>query len=417
MKTQLKLPLVACALVGMTAYGEVMDRPDGIKIGNRMTLRPYVDFSFVLDSNHDQQSTSEAQCYWVINPGLTLAYQAENWSLDIAAFYRYTIYQNYADQLNEHSYGESINYRWSNATANEKGWTLLLNESFQRMTEDDDMQENSGRGLWRDRMTLQVSGVLERRFTDKFHGELQASYYYLDYLNEPENYAALYGWQRWMGGLGLGYAFNQWTDLLITGNYQGYQQQNADDLTGYSTGTSSDSIYSGESQGYTVMAGLGSYATRRISYRVLGGWSRFEYADEKTSDGFVYSVSGNWKITDTWNTMLVAQSQYQPSETAYGTANRVDSICWGLAHSMIRGKLNATFDAVYRRETAMETDDTVYDMDEDIFSMRLGANYTLNRFFAIFANVEYQFCLFNSDDNVDRDYNRFRGTIGVRLQY
>ena len=85
---------------------------------------------------------------------------------------------------------------------------------------------------------------------------------------------------------------------------------------------------------------------------------------------------------------------------------------------MIRGKLNATLDAAYRRETRAYTDQSAPDYDEDIFSFRLGLDYTLNRFFAIYARGEYQCCLFDEDIyGDDCDYNRFRVSVGFRLQY
>ena len=116
--------------------------------------------------------------------------------------------------------------------------------------------------------------------------------------------------------------------------------------------------------------------------------------------------------------MLLAQSSYQPSEREYGSANRVDSISWGIAKSMVRGKMNATFDLAYRRQTREYTDASMYDYDEDIFSARLGLNYAINRFLVAFGRFEYQGAWFSGDTGrVDRDYDRLRFTVGVRLTY
>ena len=162
--------------------------------------------------------------------------------------------------------------------------------------------------------------------------------------------------------------------------------------------------------------------TERISYRLLAGWSRFEYGDgAATSDGFVYTASANWKMGETWNMMLLASSYYQPSERQYATQSRVDAISWGLAKVMIRGKLRATLDLRYRRETHEYTIDTASDNDYilNIITGRIGANYTLNRFFSFFAYVEYQKSM---NDHSDQrygayDYDRFRATIGAALSY
>ena len=37
----------------LTASADVVDRPTGFKIGERMTLRPYVSLSYTYDSNVD----------------------------------------------------------------------------------------------------------------------------------------------------------------------------------------------------------------------------------------------------------------------------------------------------------------------------------------------------------------------------
>ena len=169
------------------------------------------------------------------------------------------------------------------------------------------------------------------------------------------------------------------------------------------------------------MAGLGTRATERISYRILTGWSRFEYAngDAKDINGWTYQLSAKWKLSDTWNTMLLASSYYQPSEREVASAIRVDSISWGLAHSMVRGKLNATFDLNYRKETHEYSFSRGYDYDDDIITARLGLNYTLNRFLQLYGRIEYQtdMCDGGNVRGHNYDYDRFRGTVGMRLTY
>lgn len=405
------------AVLGLRA--EILDRPQGIKVGQRLTLRPYVSFDFTYDSNGDQQNEAESETSWFINPHLDVNYKSDRLNADLGLFYGYRAYDSYSRQLNGHDYGENLKLEWTSAEKNEKGWTVLLNERFQRVSEDDDMRNNNGRGLWRQRGEFQIEGAIQRRITEKLHADINGSYYYLDYDNDGERYMNLYGWQRLTAGAEVGYAASRWTDFLLAGSYQSYTQDNSDDLSGNSDMYGTRGKYARESDGYSVQAGLQSHATERISYRALAGWSRFSYAGgESTIDGFIYSLSANWKISDTWNTMLLAESYYQPSETEFGTADRVDSVSWGIAHSMIRNKLNATFDAAYRRETRCYNDVSVYDYDEDIFSFRLGLDYTINRFLAVYVRGEYQACLFDGDmGGVERDYDRFRVTVGFRLQY
>ena len=395
----------------LTASADVVDRPTGFKIGERMTLRPYVSLSYTYDSNVDSAKHSKDGSTWVVNPGLGAEYKGDNWELAGRAWYRYHAYNRYSHQLNESSFGENLTFKWTDSLPNEKGWSLLLSEAFSQIAQDDDMSEHGGKGLGRDRKTFQAGAVLERRINERWHAAVEGSYYYLDYDNDVKSYAPLYGWRRAVAGCEIGYAASKWTDFILAANYGWYWQDNIPNNVRYSD----------ESRGWTVMAGLGTRATERIEYRILTGWSRFEYAegDADDIDGWTYQLSAKWKISDTWNTMLLAASYYQPSEREICSAIRVDSISWGLAHSMVRGKLNATLDLNYRHETHEYSYTRGYDYDDDIITARIGLNYTLNRFLQIYGRLEYQtdMCDGGNVRGHNYDYDRFRGTVGMRLTY
>lgn len=411
----IKFPAIATTMVVsasvLTASADMVDRPAGFKIGERMTLRPYVSLSYTYDSNVDSAKHSKDGSTWVVNPGLGAEYKGDNWELAGRAWYRYHAYNRYSSQLNESSFGENLSFKWTDSLPNEKGWSLLLTEAFTQIAQDDDMSEHGGKGLGRDRKTFQAGAVLERRINERWHAAVEGSYYYLDYDNDVKEYATLYGWKRALAGAEIGYAASKWTDFILAANYGWYWQDNIPNNVRYSD----------ESRGWTVMAGLGTRATERIEYRILTGWSRFEYAegDADDIDGWTYQLSAKWKISDTWNTMLLAASYYQPSEREMCSAIRVDSISWGLAHSMVRGKLNATLDFNYRRETHEYSYTRGYDYDDDIITARIGLNYTLNRFLQIYGRLEYQtdMCDGGNVRGHNYDYDRFRGTVGMRLTY
>ena len=419
MNFPVKLPALGLALAAASlASAEVMDRPTGIKIGQRMTLRPYVSVSATYDSNvsgsHEGGSGKTDDIMWTVSPGLSLDYDGETWSLLLTAFYNYHAYcqqRQYSD-YNEHSYGETLRWNWSDTKGAERGWSLMLSETFQQYTQADDMTDGDGRGYTPDRRQLSVQGTAQRRFNENWHSEISLGYYNLEYFNETENrnQSAFYGWQRWSGNWSAGFAPSPWTDFLVNLGYQGYRQDN----TGY-TGIARDS------QGYTAQLGLGSYATERISYRLLAGWSRFEYGnDTDAADGFVYTVSGNWKISETWDTMLLATSYYQPSEREQASRSRVDSVSWGLGKSLVRGKLRAKLDVVYRRETNERVVGTgSYDYVLNTLSGRAGLDYTLNRFLALFLSLEYQRMWNDHSDETYgyNDYDRWRLTGGLRVTY
>ena len=412
------LVLGAVAFASLTAEAEVLDRPSGFKIGERLTLRPYVALSLTYDSNVDANYSRQGQdgkkddFLWTISPSLWMHYNGENWSMILSGFYGWHQYfdsdhQNY----NQHNFGEDLRVNWANSTAGEKGWTLILGESYQQITGADDMTLDGGQNYSSDSQQFQLAGSVQRQFNQYWHGDVNASYYWLNYDNDARNRYSYYGWDRILVGAEAGFAPSKWTDILLNGSWQHYNQDNME-----------GSNYPDTSQGLTFQGGLGSYMTERISYRLLAGWSQFDFGDGASkANGFVYTVSGNWKIGETWNTMLLGSSYYQPSERQYATATRVDAVSWGIAKVMVRGKLRATFDIRYRHEAHEYAlgNNSDYDYNLDIWTGRLGLDYTICRFLNVFANVEYQKSM--NDEAEKRggayDYDRWRATIGLKLQY
>ena len=400
----------------LTANAEVLDRPSGIKIGERLTLRPFVSISLTYDSNVEANSSGrnagkKDDFLWTISPSLWLHYNAETWSVILSGFYNYRQYFDSSHQnYNHHTFGEDLRWNWSNSTGAEKGWSLILGESYQQITMVDDMVMDGGQNYSGDSQQFQLAGSAQRRFNQYWHGDVNASYYWLNYDNDTSSRYAYYGWDRVLVGAEAGFAPSKWTDILLSGSYQHYDQDNAE----------GSGVVGDTSQGYSLQGGLGSYMTDRISYRLLAGWSMFDYGDSADkANGFVYTASGNWKIGETWNTMLLASSYYQPSERQYASRSRVDAVSWGIAKEMVRGKLRATFDLRYRHETNESAVDSDWDYALDIWTGRLGTDYTLCRFLSLFAYAEYQKSMNNEADkrNGAYDYDRWRITIGARLQY
>ncbi len=415
------LALALAAMFSLSAKAELLDRPAGIQIGQRMTLYPSVAFSIGYDSNpgsiHGRNGGDDdgGDMMFVVSPAFNLTYRAEKWSLLLNGYYNYTGYtkSEYAEQHNRHSYGEDLRWNWANSSGGEKGWAIVLGQGFKQETMADEFTSTSGAGYQNDSRQLQLSGAVQRQFNTEWHGDINASYYWLDYLDNDNSPVAsrssFYGWQRWNIGFDAGFAPSQWTDIMINGQYHGYKQDNVDQYD-----------LDDNSQGYSLQFGLGSYMTERISYRALIGWSRFEYAGgESTSDGFVYTLSGNWKIGETWNTMILATSYYQPSERQQASKSRVDAIGWALSKSLVSGKLTAALDLRYHRDTNEYIMGEGYDYTIDVITGALSLNYSFNRILAAFVRGEYQRS-FNSEDdsrNNAYDYDRWRATVGIRLSY
>lgn len=413
-----KLMFALCAsALSMAAVASEYERPQGFKIGDRLTLKPYVSLSFTYDSNVDSTKHAKSGSNWNIAPGMGLTYAGDNWGLTGSVWYQYHAYNNYSSQLNQSSYGERILFNWKNSAVNEKGWTVKINERFQQISQDDDMSNHNGRGVGRDRSEFSAEGIIERRLNNYIHMALTGSYYMLDYDNDSKKYAPMYGWQRATVGGEVGYMASKWTDFVVAGDYMWYDQDN-NKLRGanyYSGYQGKGRKVSSDSEGWSLMGGIATRATEKLDYRILGGYSRFKYGGgAKEMGGFTYQASLRWKIDDRLNFMVLGSSYYQPSETAYASARKIYTLSAGLAKSFIRGKVTGSLDAAYRKETTECSEYDVDDYEQDIWTGRLGLNYNLNRFFSFFARLEYQF---TDSDQRSYEYDRWRGTVGVRLSY
>lgn len=413
------LLLVAGVVVSTAASAGFFtnERPKGFKIGERMIVNPSVSFSYTYDGNvdtgrgglsygaggsrsHSRRNTSS----WSVSPRLTFSYDGgENWGLNGGVGYSYSAYQDYNRHLNHHGFNQNLSFSWNDEDEIGRNWAFSFSESYSFVPQNDDMSEDSGKGIWRDRQQFNFSTSLSKGFTERFHGGINGSFNYLNYANDKSKYGKLWGWDRWTAGANLGYTLTPWTDLQLSGSYSGYIQSNRE---------------TEKSDGWTVQGGVGTRATPKVSYRVMGGWSHFRYASH-ASDGFTYSVSGDWKMNETWHMMLMASSYYQPSEREYDASSRNDCLSWGIAHTMVRGALNATFDIAYRHGNHQHTSSEIDDYDEDFLTFRLGASYSINRYLSVFANGEYQTETTHKQKEIGNqyDYDRWRFTVGFSFTY
>ena len=419
-----KLIVSALAVASASAVqAGFMDEPNGIKVGDRLTLTPYVSLSYTYDSNIDSSHHSKSGSSWNISPGINAAYKADNVKIDGGVFYTYHAYNRYTSQLNSSSYGEHLALTWQNSLTSEPGWTVKLNERYSQISQDDDMSNHNGRGIGRDSQQLTFGGVLERRLNERVHAAVDADYYLLDYDNDVDKYAALYGWKRATAGGEIGYAASQWLDIVFAANYMWYWQDNNRNRDSDWRDTDGRGKHiSGNSKGWSVMGGVATRATEKLTYRILTGWSRFEYGGGiKSVDGWTYQASADWQLDaeNTMHLMAMGASYYQPSEREYGSAIKVYNFCVGFAKSIVRNKLSATLDLAYRKETHEVVEYSADDIDEDIWTARFGLNYRINRIASVYGNFEYQTEMSRGGaaHNNAYDYDRWRGTVGLRLTY
>jgi len=397
------------AIPAIAAGGSEADKPQGFRFFDQhLTVKPYVALSYTYDSNVDTTRHADGDSIFCIQPGADFDWKGDRWALVGSIWYRRNAYCKYSNEMGENSFGESLAYKWTTSAQNEKGWSLVLAEKYRYIDQSDSLGSGDGRGIWRDREAFDVSGLLQRRFSERLHAELMGQYNWLDYKNDTGKYAPLYGWSSWAAGAEAGYAASKWTDFLVAGGYSRYLQKKG---RGYYN-------YNNESEVWTVQAGLGSHATEKITYRVLMGVSWLDYGGHSNADrGWTYSLDGNWKITRQWQVSVLGKSYYQPSERTRGQALKVYSLSLGTSYLTLADKMTLTANVAWRYEDTCYNDRYLAhgnNFDEDILSVRLGASYTVNRWVSVFANLtwEEEWC-----DKRDYDYDRFRGTLGLRFHY
>ena len=409
-KKILAFATVAMSSALVMAGESVADKPTGFRFfNNHLTIKPYVSLSYTYDSNIDTAKHASDDSIFMVGPGVDFDWKGDRWSLVGSLWYRYNAYCKYSDEMGENSFGESLKYNWTTSKPGERGWSLALAERYAYIAQSDSLTSGDGRGIWRDRERFDASAAIERRFTERWHADLMGQYNWLDYKNDTGKYAPLYGWQEFSAGLEAGFAASKWTDLLVAGGYSGYRQKAG---SGYRN-------YSNESQVWTVMGGIGTHATEKIQYRALVGASWLEYGGHSGADsGWTYQLSGNWRVTRQVQLSLLGSSYYQPSERSVGLAVKVYSLSAGVSYLTLGDKLNLNANIAFRHEENAYHDRYLAagnDYDEDIISARLGATYTINRWMSLFATIVWEEEWCDKYDNYD--YDRFRGTVGVRFHY
>ena len=264
-----KLVLICAGVAAVTAGAGVLDREPGIKLKNeRMTLLPYVALSYTYDTNVDSTKAAKSGSQWVVNPGMELKYNDDNWLVDAFVWYKYHAYNNYSSQLNSSSFGERLKWQWANASLGEPGWSAMFSEQFEQIAQDDSLNSLGGRGMNRDRKQFQAEGILNRRINKWWHAALRSNYYFLDYDNNVKEYSWLYGWSRLQVGFEGGYTMSRWTDLLLSANYQWYwHDDDVDTRRGQENiyGSRRGKYVRGDSKGWSVMGGLGTHMTEKLS--------------------------------------------------------------------------------------------------------------------------------------------------------
>lgn len=372
-------------------------RSQGLKFNN-LSVSPFVNLEYTFDSNVDYDKNNYKDSIFRINPGVDVSYDGNDWGLTANGWYAYDKYSKY-DILDAIRYGENIEFYRESAS----GWKLVLGQRYVKSGQNDSILDG-GRGLWRDRSELALNSALSYEVSERTMVTLTGMYSDLKYNMDQNQYAPLYGWQEWSVGVELSRKLTEKSNLLLNGSYQNYVSD------GSSAGVSS------QSTGYSLMAGLGSRATRKISYRALAGMNWFDYAGGDQLCGWTYSLDASWVMNQRWAWSFAASSYYQPSEREQNQAMEVRALSTGIIYRPLP-KLTTRLDFAYRQEQNQYPNSQAVQLGsitEDRLETRLRADYRLMRYMSVYCSFEYQE-QFSEDPAYE--FERFRGTLGLNLRY
>ncbi len=388
----IRIAFLFCWLLA-TGQG-IAQSSQGFKFNN-LNVSPFVNLEYAYDSNVDYDNGKEYDdTILSINPGVDFDYKGNDWGLSGDVWYGYEDYQD-NDQLSSDRYGQSLKFY----AESPKGIRFILGESYLKSKENDSILDG-GRGIWRERDMFEIDSALAYQLSERTGITLSGMLSNLDYENDQDQYAPLYGWREWSVGLELARKLTEKSNLLVSGSYQEYESKNAIGIDNSSTG-------------YSLMAGLGSRATEKISYRALVGMSWFDYAGQDQLSGFTYSLDANWLINRKWAMTVAGSSYFQPSETEANQAMQAYVLSAGWTYRPMR-RLTTRWDIGYRREENEYSNNGDGGATDDIISARARADYQLMRYLTVYGSLEYQDRMSDAEEN---EFDRYRGSLGLSLRY
>lgn len=373
------------ALAAATAQAD-----GGFKFDN-LTVSPYVNLEYKYNSNVENNRHEYADSILHVTPGIDLTYEGNDWGITADLFYGYGKYMKY-DELDSRRWGERVKAWWES----EGGWRLVLGESYVQ-SKDSDSIIDGGRGVWRDREQLQFTGALSYS-TERNRFTLDAAYSDLHYHNDPKRYQQLYGWSRWSAGLEFARRLTDKTNFLIGG-----------DIGQYNSDGAKHPGYKDDSSFYTLQAGLGSRASKKITYRLMTGVSWFDYGDEDLMVGWIYTADASWVFNRKLALTIAGSSYYQPSESVANQANKVYTLSAGLTYRPYK-KLTGRFDLAWRHEDEVRSSR----YNEDLISARIRADYRFAKYMTVYAGFQYDRRFAQTSYY---EYDRCLGLVGLRLSY
>ncbi len=380
------LTLVMCS----SSYAQ---SASGFKFNN-LTVSPFVNLEYSYDTNVDYDGQENDDSILTVSPGVDLTYHGNDWGLVGHAWYGYDKYQTY-DEMDQSRYGENLNFYADSP----RGLKFVLGQSYLKTSQDDSILDG-GRGIWRERDLHELMSALSYQISERTAITLNGLYSDLNYQNDVKKYGSLYGWSEWSLGLQVARKLTAKSNVLLSGSYQEYESDGAKGI-------------GSNSSGYTLMAGFGSRATEKISYRALMGATWFDYANSDQLAGWVYSLDANWIINRKLVWSVAGSSYFQPSEQEANQAMQVYMLSTGLSYRPAK-RLTTRLDVGVRREENEYAVGNMGAVTSDEYSMRFRVDYRLQKYVSLYGSLMYEEQI--SDNQMD-EFDRIRGVLGLSFRY
>ncbi|MGI6098997.1 MAG: outer membrane beta-barrel protein [Lentisphaerae bacterium] len=440
--TILRRPVAALALIGLMACVSrtaAAEEEGGIWVGP-LNLSPTLSVGVFYDSNPDEVNENRKRLMeeevgkrydsaegFNIQPGLNFRLPGNGWSLSGRLTYTYED-DNSDFTRSPKDWRESVKFEGET----DGGTSWSLGQSAQQISyqQFDEFSQD-------DRFSFGVYGSLGRRLTEKNSLIAGASYRFTDYEDDylydssDQNYSLTYKHQlteKTDGLLSLEYGINS----------ADFDEVGSDEHPG--TGPRRRLNVDIEDATYiTGSVGLGSRATEKLRYQATVGLTAFndhEYKypenpeldyDPDTEYSFSYNMGMAWTPTERFKLNLSGQSSYESAEDVRNSSLLAYTLSCSASYRFFT-RLVLSGGAAYRYEdyTRDITEDEVdlfrgtdvagkgKSRQDDQFNLFAGLTFGVTRYASFYLNGLYTVTESSIDDF---DYDRYRITAGVALQY
>lgn len=420
---------VAAALACPTfaAPAEYADM-NGVWIWNTVNLSPYVDLSWLYDSNPEnvlkgkKDDMREVDAYehstgWFIRPGVMLFVPGNGWRIDGRGTYRDENYDSEKTD-NRKDWGEWL--KFSGKTDNDLSWNL--SERIESL----DYEELFFYSQY-DRVGYDFDASIAKRFSEKTEIDIAGLYNKTDYDG-----VRLFDNTQYGGSIVLARSFTPKTDATIRGIYKLEETERGGNVQDY-VDLKANSL--------RLLVGARTRTTDKISFDAGFGFERFEHFKDEDGNApvdytFTYDAGLTWRFAPKFTLSLDSTYRYEPAEDVGANDVRTTLVVASLNYRPNQ-HWSFTTGASYRNENYYRkllevsdasapnyedaykfyiTDAKIGNLkrDDDEIQAHIKATFFLNKRVSFFGSAHY---LKTTSTVSAYGYTRHRFDVGATLRY